>query len=83
MTKETVFENALNKATDTERARNGIGMQSEKTLHLFLKNYLQPDENFHEVKVGRFVADILCIALKSQRFRLVPLMQCVKSLSFF
>lgn len=60
MTKETAFENALNKATDAERARNGIGMQSEKTLHLFLKNYLQPDEAFHEVKVGRFVADILC-----------------------
>ncbi len=58
--KETAFENALNKATDTERARNGIGMQSEKTMHLFLKNYIQPDESFHEVKVGRFVADILC-----------------------
>lgn len=54
------FSDALEKAQNEERARNGIGMQSEKTLHLFLKNYLQPDEAFHEVKVGRFVADILC-----------------------
>ena len=53
------FLAALEKATDSERARNGIGMQSEKTLHLFLKNYLQPDEACHEIKVGRFVADIM------------------------
>ena len=52
------FQNALNKATDMSRIRQGIGMQSEKTVHLFLKNYLYPDENFHEVKIGRFVADI-------------------------
>ena len=52
------FINALDKATDKSRIRQGIGMQSEKTLHLFLKNYLQPDENCHEVKLSKYVADI-------------------------
>ena len=55
---DEAFQNALNKATDASRLRHGIGMQSEKTLHLFLKYYLQLDESNHEVKIGRFVADI-------------------------
>ena len=38
---------------------NGVGTLSEKYLHIFLKNYFEPDRSCHEVKVGRFTADIL------------------------
>ena len=36
----------------------GIGTLTERALHATLKRYLQPDEAFHEVSVGRYVADI-------------------------
>lgn len=39
-------------------ASGGIGTLGEKTLHAVLKHYCQPDGRFHEVKVGRSVADI-------------------------
>lgn len=35
-----------------------IGTLNEHTLHLALKNYFEPDETYHECKVGTFVADI-------------------------
>lgn len=38
---------------------SGIGTLGEKTLHSALKNYFEPDEEFHEVKYKGFVADIL------------------------
>ncbi len=37
---------------------NGVGTLSEKYLHVFLKNYFEPMKECHEVKVGRFTADI-------------------------
>lgn len=40
------------------RAENGIGTLSEKTLHAVLKHFYEPDASKHEVKVGRYVADI-------------------------
>ena len=52
------FSTALAVATSENRVRDGIGTLSEKTLHSFLKNYLEPDSSFHEIKVGRYVADI-------------------------
>lgn len=36
----------------------GVGTLSEKYLHAFLKHYFEPDEDFHEVAIGRFTADI-------------------------
>ena len=36
----------------------GIGTLREKPLHLVLKRYCEPDESRHEVRVGRYVADI-------------------------
>ena len=36
----------------------GIGTLGEKTLHSAIKSYLEPDESFHEVKLGKHVADI-------------------------
>ena len=35
-----------------------IGTLGERTLHAALKYYLQPESQFHEVRVGRWVADI-------------------------
>ena len=43
---------------DGERHRDGIGTLGERTLHLILKNFLEPDTSCHEVKIGRYVADI-------------------------
>jgi hypothetical protein len=36
----------------------GIGTLSEKTVHSVLKNYYDPNENNHEIKVDSYVADI-------------------------
>ena len=41
-----------------KESAGGIGTLGERTLHAALKYYLQPDPAFHEVKVGRRVADI-------------------------
>jgi hypothetical protein len=52
------FYNACNKIIYSDRQRSGIGTYSEKTLHAVLKNYFEPDESNHEIRIGRFVADI-------------------------
>ena len=36
----------------------GIGTLGEKTLHVVLKHYIEPDSRCHEIPVGGFVADI-------------------------
>lgn len=54
-----VFEQACNKIISTERKRNGIGTLGEKTLHAVLKNYFEPHEDNHEIKIGGYVADIV------------------------
>ena len=40
------------------RQRHGIGMQSEKTLHAVLKNYIDADEDHQEIPVDSYIADI-------------------------
>ncbi len=62
LTKEDkdVFRNACRDVLEQERVRLGIGCLSEKTVHAVLKRYLVPDENCHEIKCGRYVADIIC-----------------------
>lgn len=42
-----------------EHICTGIGTLSEKTLHAVLKRYYEPDEGSHEIKIGRYVADIV------------------------
>jgi hypothetical protein len=37
----------------------GIGTLGEKTLHNVLKHYYEPNALWHEVKVGKYVADIM------------------------
>ncbi len=42
-----------------QTVQGGIGTLGEKTLHAALKFYCQPDFDWHEVLIGRYVADIL------------------------
>lgn len=41
-------------------AEEGIGIYNEKRLHRVLKRTFCDNENFFEVKVGRYTADVLC-----------------------
>jgi len=52
------FIAACERVINAERKRNGIGTLGEKTLHMVLKCYCEPDECKHEIKIGRNVADI-------------------------
>lgn len=54
------FEELTSKSLSELHVQNGVGTLSEKYLHIFLKNYLEPSTECHEVKVGRFTADICC-----------------------
>lgn len=54
------FHKSCKEILEKERVRLGIGTLSEKTVHAVLKRYLVPDEKCHEIKCGRYVADILC-----------------------
>lgn len=60
MTTEEIgrFEAAKEKIIGKNRARNGIGTLSEKTVHAVLKHYYAPDEEMHEIPVENCVADI-------------------------
>lgn len=52
------FQDAKDKIIGVDRQRLGIGTLSEKTVHAVLKNYLQPDEDHHEIPIENYVADI-------------------------
>lgn len=56
--KQQQFTAACDKVIYSVREENGIGTLSEKTVHAVLKNYLEPDISYHEVKTGRYYADI-------------------------
>lgn len=56
--KETQFEKAKDKIIGTERLREGIGTLSEKSVHAVLKNFYAPNQDFHEVPIEGYVADI-------------------------
>jgi hypothetical protein len=43
---------------ESSRARSGIGTLGEKTLHAVLKDYFEPNSEYHEVKVDGYFADI-------------------------
>lgn len=55
---QLLFKKACKKICGVERTRDSIGILSEKTVHAVLKNYLVPNEDWHEIKCGRYVADI-------------------------
>lgn len=52
------FDQAVEKIVYNERERCGIGTLSEKTIHAVVKNYLEPNEDYHEIPLEGFVADI-------------------------
>lgn len=53
-----LFNQAIEKIVSYGRANYGIGTLSEKTLHAVVKNYMEPNEDYHEVPLEGFVADI-------------------------
>ncbi len=52
------FEELSSMPLEELHVDNGVGTLSEKYLHVFLKNYFEPMKECHEVKIGRFTADI-------------------------
>lgn len=53
------FEAARQKVLEQNQGTNGIGTLKEKTVHAVLKHYYAPNKQFHEIKVGSYVADIM------------------------
>jgi hypothetical protein len=55
-----LFRQACGKVLNKENLLSGgIGTLGEKTLHSVLKNYFEQEQSRHEIKVGRYVADIV------------------------
>ena len=52
------FDTVCREVLTSEHELRGIGTLGERTLHVILKKYFEPDRSLHAVKVGRFVADI-------------------------
>ncbi len=42
-----------------DKQKNGVGSLNEHTLHLSIKNYIEPDTAFHEKECCGFIVDIL------------------------
>lgn len=59
MTDYLRFEELAAQTKEELHVDNGVGTLSEKYLHIFLKNYFEPDKSCHEIKVGKFTADVL------------------------
>lgn len=59
MTDTERFSELLKLPPESMSVQSGVGTLSEKYLHALLKNFFEPDKSCHEVKVGRFTADIL------------------------
>ena len=52
------FNQAAARVLGREHEEHGIGTLGEKTLHAILKNYVEPDEDYHEVPLEGYVADV-------------------------
>ncbi len=53
-----IFEDCCSSALVGTHEQRGIGTLGERTLHVILKHFFEPDTAFHEQKIGRYVADI-------------------------
>ena len=53
------FAEARRKLLEKPQSK-GIGTLSEKTVHAVLKEYYGGGDESKEIKVGRFVADVVC-----------------------
>ncbi len=56
---EQSFAAACRAVQETGRVEQGVGTLGEKTLHAVLKRMIEPDMSRHEVKLGRYTADVL------------------------
>ncbi len=56
---EKRFTEACEKVINVDIGRTSIGILKEKTLHRILKHFLEPNEELHEIKLGRYHADIV------------------------
>ena len=52
------FQKVRDRIVGIQRERYGIGTLAEKTMHNILKNYYSGSEDFQEIPVNEFVADI-------------------------
>lgn len=52
------FESACLKIDSSHIERTTIGTLGEKCLHLILKYSFEPEDKYHEIKIGSFYADI-------------------------
>ena len=56
-----------------EHDKKGIGTLGERTLHVILKRFYEPDPDFQEIRVGNFVADIKrgdsIVEIQTRQFR--------------
>lgn len=57
---QKLFSEACYKMIGALQGQNGIGTLREKTIHSVLKYYYAPNPDYHEIKIGPYVADI-CI----------------------
>ena len=55
---ESSFAAACRAVQQTGRADQGVGTLGERTLHAVLKRMIEPDMSRHEVKLGRYTADV-------------------------
>ena len=66
------FKKICNKIINSDRRKNGIGTLGEKTLHAVLKYYFEPYEDNQEIKLGKYIADIVgengVIEIQTQNF---------------
>ena len=53
------FQEIIYNISQSNHERYNIGTYKEKTLHLALKRYFCDDQNYHEVPVEGFIADIM------------------------
>lgn len=52
------FNQAAARVLGRVHEEHGIGTLGEKTLHAVVKNYVEPDEDYHEVPLQGYVADV-------------------------
>lgn len=52
------FNEATARILGRQHEEHGIGTLGEKTLHAIIKNYVEPNEDYHEVPLEGYVADV-------------------------
>ncbi len=52
------FDEARVKVLCNKHDPHGFGTLAEKTVHAVMKQYYLPDEDYHEVPIGNYIADI-------------------------